>query len=83
MTGLLVRCNCNNHYYYTSLVQVQQTAQIVGYCYKKYECRSVASVSEMHACRCKFNGHDWWLGATVKDMADGMAQIKYTWMFIK
>ena len=28
-------------------------------------------------CRCKFNRYDWWLGATVKDMAHGMTQIKF------
>ena len=48
--GLLVRCNCNKHYYFSGLLQVQQTAQIVGYCYNKYECWSGASVSDMHAC---------------------------------
>ena len=40
------------------LVQVQQTAQMVGYCYNKYECWSGASVSDIHACRSKFNRHD-------------------------
>ena len=29
---------------YTSLVQVQQTTQMVGYCYDKYECWYSASV---------------------------------------
>ena len=36
-TDLLVGCSCNNHYYYTSLVQVQQIVQMVGYFYNKYE----------------------------------------------
>ena len=40
------------------LVQVQQTAQMVGYCYNKYECWSGASVSDMHAYRSIFNRHD-------------------------
>ena len=40
------------------LVQVQQTAQMVEYCYNKYECWSGVSVSDMHACRSKFNRHD-------------------------
>ena len=48
--GLLARCNCNKHYYFSGLLQVQQTAQMVGYCYNKYECWSGASVSDMHAC---------------------------------
>ena len=49
----------------TSLAQVQQTAQMVGYCYNKYECWSGASVSDMHAYRSKFNRHDCFFGATV------------------
>ena len=53
-TGLLARCNCNNHYYFSGLLKVQQTAQMVGYCYKKYLCWSVASVSDMHVRRHKF-----------------------------
>ena len=56
-------------------MQVQQTAQMVGYCYNKYECWSCASVSDMHACRRKFNRHDGWLGAIVKDMANGQMQL--------
>ena len=55
-TGLLAQCNCNNHYYFScllhlqhGLLQVQQTAQMVGYCYNKYVCWSSASVSDMHA----------------------------------
>ena len=32
-TGLLVRCKCNNRYYYTGLLQVQTTAQMAGYFY--------------------------------------------------
>ena len=43
---------------HTSLVQVQQTAQMFGYCYNKYECWSGASVSDTHACRSKLNRHD-------------------------
>ena len=48
--GLLARCYCNNHYYFSGLLQVQHTTQMVGYCYNKYECWSGASVSDMHAC---------------------------------
>ena len=48
--GLLAQYNCNKHYYFSGLLQVQQTAQMVGYCYNKYECWSGASVSDMHAC---------------------------------
>ena len=47
---LLARCNCNYHYYFSGLLHVQQTAQMVGYSYIKYECWSGASVSDMHAC---------------------------------
>ena len=53
-TGHLVLCNYNNHYYYIGLLQVQTTAQMVGYCYNKYECWTGASVSDVHACRHKF-----------------------------
>ena len=28
-TGLLARCNCNNHYFYTGLVYMQEKAHIV------------------------------------------------------
>ena len=52
--GLLAWCNCINHYYFSGLLQVQQTAQMVGYCYNKYKCWSGASVSDMHACMHKF-----------------------------
>ena len=52
--GLLAQCSCNNHYYCSGLLQVQQTAQMVWYCYNKYECWSFASVSDMHACMHKF-----------------------------
>ena len=48
--GLLAWCNCNKHYYFSGLLQVQKTAQMVGYCYNKYECLSGASVSDVHAC---------------------------------
>ena len=48
--GLLARCNCNQYYYFSGLLQVQQTVQMVRDCYNKYECWSVASVSDMHAC---------------------------------
>ena len=51
---LLARCYCNNQYYFSGLLQVQQTAQMVGYCYNKYVCWSGASVSDMHACMHKF-----------------------------
>ena len=30
-TGHLVRCYGNDHFYYTGLLQVQTTAQMVGY----------------------------------------------------
>ena len=60
---------------YTCLVQVQQTAQMVEYCYNKYGCWCGASVSDMHVCRCKFNRHDCLLGATVKGMANGRMQL--------
>ena len=66
----------------TSLVQVQQTAHIVGYCYNKYECWSVAVVSDMDACRCKFNRHDCWLGATVKDMENDRLQLLQTLLMV-
>ena len=56
----------------TSLVccklQVQQTAQMVGYCYSKYECWSGASVSDMHSCMHKFT-----------DMTVGYMQLLKTW----
>ena len=52
--GLACRVHCSKHYHFSGLLQVQQTAQIVGYCYKKYECWSGASVLDMHACRHKF-----------------------------
>ena len=31
-TVQLVGCSCNNQFYFTGLVQVQQTAQMAGYC---------------------------------------------------
>ena len=65
------------------LVKVQQTAQIVGYCYNKYVCWSGASVSDMHACRSKLNRHDCWLGATVKGMANGLMQLLQTWLMVR
>ena len=52
--GLLVRCNFNNHYFFSGVLQVQQTAHMVGYCYNKCECWYVVVVSDMHACRHKF-----------------------------
>ena len=54
---------------------------MVGYFYNKYEYYnwSGASFSDMHACRCKFNRHDCWLGATVKDMTNGRMQLLQTW----
>ena len=68
-------CNFNNHYYYTGLVQVQQTTQMVGYCYGKYESWSGSRASGMHACRFKLNGHDCWFGSTVKDITNGWVQL--------
>ena len=64
--GLLARCNCNKHYYFSDLLQVHQTAQMVGYCYNKYECWS--SVSDMHACMHTFT-----------DMAVCKMQLLKTW----
>ena len=52
--GLLAQCNCNNYCYFSGLLQVQQTAQMVGYCYNKYEYWSGASVKDMHASMHKF-----------------------------
>ena len=63
-------------------MQVQQTSHIVGYCYNKYECWSVAAVSELHDCRLKFNRHYCWLGATVKDMANDWMQLLQTWLLV-
>ena len=68
-TGLLARCNCNNHFYFSGLLHVQQTAQMVGYCYNKHVCWSGASVSDMQACRHMFTErYDCWLDATVNYM---------------
>ena len=67
--GLLARCNCNNHYNFSGLLQVQLTAQMVGYCYNKYKCWSGAIVSDMHACMHMFTA------AIVTDMADGRVQM--------
>ena len=67
-TGLLARCHCNNHNYFSGLLQVQQTAQMVGYYYNKYECWSSASVSDMHACRYEFT-----------EMTAGKMQLLKTW----
>ena len=66
-----------NNYYFSGLLQVQQTAvcQMVGYCYNKYVCRSGASVSDMHACRHKFTEYDCWLDAIVEDMGNGRGAI--------
>ena len=66
--GLLAWCNCRKHYYFSGLLQVQQTAQMVGYCYNKYEYWSGASVPDMHACRHKFT-----------DMTVGKMQLLKTW----
>ena len=66
--GLLAPCNCNNRYT-SGLLQVQQTAHMVGYCYNKYECWSGAIVSDMHACMHMFTA------AIVTDMADGRVQM--------
>ena len=66
--SLLAGCNCNNHYYFSGLLQVQQTSQMVGYCYSKYECWSSASISDMHACVRKFT-----------DMTVGEMQLLKTW----
>ena len=52
--GLLAWCNCNSHYYSSGLLQVQQTALMIGYCYNKYECWSGACVSDMRACMHRF-----------------------------
>ena len=81
-TCLLVQYNCNNHYYYTGPLKVQQTAQMVGYCSSNYECWSDASVSDIHACRCKFNWYGCWLGVTVKYMANGQMQLLQTWQMV-
>ena len=69
---LLAWCNCSNHYYFSGLLQVQQTAQMVGYCYNKYKCWSGASVSDI--CINKFTD-TCWLHATVKDMRNGQNSI--------
>ena len=34
----------------------------------------------MHACRCMFDRHDCWLGATVKDMTNDQMQLLQTWL---
>ena len=83
--GLLAWCNCNNHYYFSGLLQVQQTAQLVGYCYNKYVCWFGASVSDMHACMHKFTDmtvgkmqlfrYEKWPDAIATDMADGPVQM--------
>ena len=33
----------------------------------------------MHACWFKFNRHDYWLGATVKDITNGRMQLLHIW----
>ena len=54
---------------------------MVEYCYKKYECWSGSSVSDMHACRCKFKvqcncgRHGKWLVAIVTDMVGGLVRM--------
>ena len=79
--GLLARCNFNNQYYVSGLFQVQQTAQMVGYRYNKYECQSKCI---RQACLyAHLYIYDCWLDATVKymgnaivtDMADGRVQM--------
>ena len=60
----------------------RQPAQMVEYCYNKYECWSGASVSDMHACRSKFNRHYCQLGATVKGMANGRMQLLQTRLMV-
>ena len=42
----------------------------------------VASVPDMHACRCKFNRLDCWLGANGKYMTNGRMQVLQTWLMI-
>ena len=71
--GLIAWCNYNNHYYFSGLLH---SAQMVGYCYNKYECWSGASVSDMHACRHKFTDMNV---ATDKDMGNGRMQLLQTW----
>ena len=63
----------------TSLVccKCKQTAQMVRYCYNKYECCSIASVSDMHACMHKFTDM-----TTVKDMVNGQTQLLQTWLMV-
>ena len=57
-TCLLFRCSCNNHYYCIGLVQVQQTAQIIGYCYT-----STGTVQVYQTCML--------VGASLTDMKAG------------
>ena len=37
----------------------------------------------MHACRFKFNRHDCWFGATVKDIVNGRMQLLQTWLMVR
>ena len=60
----------------------KKKAQLVGYCYSKYECWPGARVSDMHACRCEFNRHDGWSGATFKDKANGRMQLLQTLLMV-
>ena len=62
---------------------MQQTAEMVGYCYNKYVCWSGASVSDIHACRHKFTvWYGCWLDATVKDMGNVRVQLLQTWLMV-
>ena len=62
---------------------MQQTVEMVGYCYNKYVCWSGASVSDIHACRHKFIV---WFGclldATIKDMGNVRVQLLQTWLMV-
>ena len=60
----------------------ENTIYLFGYCYSKYECWPDASVSDMHACRCKFNIYNCWLGATVKGIENGGMQLLETWRMV-
>ena len=64
-------------------MQVQKTAHMIGYCYNKYECWPSAIVSGMRACRFKFNRHDCWLGATLKDIANDWIHFLHTWLMAR
>ena len=55
---------------------------MVGYCYNKYKCWFGAGVSDIHAFRCKFNRHDYWLGATVNGIPNGQMQLLQTKLMV-